>query len=672
MDDNVKNLLQKIKNVAETYQLSDKIVFNIAVNVYSKIYNSPNDFTEVLSELKKTIIYLRGFLGQENAINFATDLAIELSKIIRNKNLYVNPLPLTPKPLTSQQLYSSTPVSSQSSLPYSPFSGVKGYSIPPSPSGSGQEQIQLRSNQIEDVQFHINCFKNSFFSLDHSPMGTGKTFIASYLGKSMNFKNMIVICPNGLIETWKSFKVRFNLPISSYNNENLILSYDSLRGTTKSKSLKHGLLIRQGDEFYPSQILYDLVREGCFLVFDEYQKLKDTTTLTSKAATVIIAAFKHYYDSGSSSRVLLMSGTPFSKEDEVISFYKLTSICHTEKLSYYNPGTGEYILDGYAYEDIRSYFDRHFPGAVNKVLEIVSFSPDVKTLRSIIYKLYVNYIVPNFSYAMQQTEITFDLDAKNEFYDVSAERQPEVNELRNKLQKTVGNAEKGSVVKLSKQGLQEFIETMKKLEFIKIEPIIRNTIRILQTVPHSKVFIVANFTSTLKILYEKLAAYNPLALKGGVNVADRAARVNAFNEPNDNNRLIIANIKVASLGLSLHDTNGGFPRFAFIFPNFSFIDSYQAIFRVYRTGTMSQPHVTFVYLKDTPQEEKILDSYARKSTVTKEITETNLKFPGDFPNVYSQELNPYYVPYDYIEDEEPEAAPLLSLNDIQNLRINEL
>lgn len=112
------------------------------------------------------------------------------------------------------------------------------------------------------------------------------------------------------------------------------------------------------------------------------------------------------------------------------------------------------------------------------------------------------------------------------------------------------------------------------------------------------VVIFVNFSDTLKTLSVVLDC-NCL-IHGEQTLAERDENIAAFNSNSE--RILIANIKSGSAGISLHDTVGGFKRVSIISPSWSAQDIIQVLGRIYRAGIKSDALQILLYCEGTIEE----------------------------------------------------------------------
>ena len=197
-----------------------------------------------------------------------------------------------------------------------------------------------------------------------------------------------------------------------------------------------------------------------------------------------------------------------------------------------------------------------------------------------------------------ETQITaqpYTVDKKRE---IEIEReysviQKELDRLRDKKDKDKMNV----LVKILRS--QQKIELLKAPLFVELaNDFLENKFSIV---------IFVNYTQTLKLISKML---NTTCLIWGEQTGDERDK-NIRNFMENKERVIICNIKAGSVGLSLHDVQGGHPRVSLISPTWSSIDLTQALGRIHRAGGKSKSLQRIVYVANTV-EERIADKVQKK------------------------------------------------------------
>lgn len=476
-----------------------------------------------------------------------------------------------------------------------------------------QMEFSLKENQKQHVVNLINILKRNLWAIDLSVMGSGKTFTSSYIAKYFKFTNVVIVCPVSVQDTWYNMKLNYKLPIFR------LLSYETLRGNTETE-LKHGLLIRNSeDNFSATPLLEDLIKTGTLFIFDEFQKTKNITFNHYAIQTIIwsIENYKNSDNKSTKSRILLLSGTPFDKKKQVVDFLRMVGVIRHRNL--YDKLLNKRInIQGFGLEQLIHFCLKIDYNATVNIINTINFSTN--EAHNICFILYTKIIQKHLTSTMSSPVISVDIDIKNGYYNISSERTMQYKQILDYL--------------LSENDfrLSKFNNYLYTIEHIKIEIFVRETYNILNSIKNAKVVIFFNFKNTLKIVSSLLSSFNPLVLEGDILKKDRIDIIKQFQEKNTKHRLLLSNLVVGSLGIDLDDTEGNFPRYVFISPNFNSMAIHQATHRFYRTNTKSTPHIRIVYIQNEKREDIILNILDNKKTVLKETLQQQLNviFPGEY------------------------------------------
>jgi hypothetical protein len=489
------------------------------------------------------------------------------------------------------------------------------------------ERIVLKEQQGP----HIERMKKILFKhnvgLDLSALGSGKTFSSSQLSLDLGFKNIIIACPVSIESKWSSMK-KYGVKITH------IMSYQALR-SVKNKTPKHGLLDRIDTYDQESKMsftffeatpkLIDMIKEGTLLILDEAQHIKNKNDQFLACQAII----KAINNQSTSSRVLLLSGTPIDKEEQAINILQMLRIIRSTKL--YNYNREESRLTLYGAKELTNYCMYIDPVKTERFIK--SHPWRTETVMHNCYLLFQEIVKPAISSAMPSPPL--EIDCKNGYYKI----EPEAD--RKDLMKAIAELhsslmfdERRDTINYSQSSFGAITRSLKKIELAKIRSMARVAIDVLESDPNSKVGLFATYVESLNILQDLLSDYKPLRLDGSVNKEKRQDLINKFQEGNLKHRLIIANMQVASTGIDLDDKFGQFPRYAFAIPKYNILDMHQLTRRFVRLDSKSNPIFRFFYGKSSRKETSILSALARKTTVLKDtlegFIEGGVKFPGDY------------------------------------------
>lgn len=505
--------------------------------------------------------------------------------------------------------------------------------------------FSLLPTQVGHVAKLQAILEESSFALDFSSLGSGKTYTGSHIALQLGFKNVVVICPVSVQSKWREMQEKYNVPVQ----ENM--SFCGVR-SVKNKQPKHGLLHRRDytveieqdsskrymdkTDFTPTPKLMQMIDEGLLLIIDEMQHLKNVTSQFAACQALISAIVSNFEDGNRKSRVMLLSGSPIDKHEQVITLFRTLRIMRQPQLCKYNIGNREMELRGI--QDIINYCQRVDPAATEYMLQQHNYwRIGEYYMRALSYSLFQTVIKPRCSSAMPPPQLGGSLAKFNAFYRVD---DPEDNE---KITGAVGALE-GAVHFKKDTGdisfgdgtssLNALTSALVRIETAKTSTFIRAAREHLEKHPSSKVAVMTNYSATLNTMKEALAEYQPLVLEGKTPTHSRKGIIDKFQQADLTYRLLIGNCMVCSTGIDLDDKDGSFPRLALLSPSYSTMTHYQLGHRFCRMDTKSDATVHMVFAKHC-HELPVLNALARKGGVMRETTpeqaEAGVVFPGEFP-----------------------------------------
>lgn len=133
------------------------------------------------------------------------------------------------------------------------------------------------------------------------------------------------------------------------------------------------------------------------------------------------------------------------------------------------------------------------------------------------------------------------------------------------------------------------------------------------------VAVFVNFKRTLKKLIKLLDT--KCVIYGDQSPERREKNIQKFQTNKE--RVILCIMQAGGQSISLHDTDGDYPRVSIISPSFSSIDLVQALGRIYRAGTKSPAMQRIVFIAKTCEED-ICDKIQDKIQFTNTINDNDL------------------------------------------------
>jgi len=494
------------------------------------------------------------------------------------------------------------------------------------------KELVLRPWQTEWAHRAHNILLRNHGYIDTSRMGSGKTYVLMWLASAKQFGfRLIIICPVIMIDVWKRTAIEYDVPVLD------IISYQSLR-SQKGHQPKHGFLNRYDNitdggtrqvSFVASAAYLELVNQGVMIVCDEVQNIKNASA-QYKACNALI---RPILSAGGHSRFALLSGTPFDKEEHAVNLLKLIGYIRAHRLYTYVRETKELVLEG-----MQELIDACMFINAEDTNRVLAEIPPVKSKMNLLcYTLYIRVIKTNISGAMPApTTIVGRFDVKNGFYNMTGERAQELQDAINQLADATRFNEATGMTDMRTDNIGAVTTALVRTENAKVYDFARVANLILTASPNNKLIISVNYTSSIEGLKDTLFRFRPVILNGKLTGPKKSAVVLKFNT-DPNCRLLIMNTAVGGVGISLHDTDGNYPRYMLMSPSYKLIQDTQAAGRIWRDGTLSDATVRMFYGKgEGARETGILSALARKSQVLRGTLETDvtnqLILPGDYEN----------------------------------------
>lgn len=496
-------------------------------------------------------------------------------------------------------------------------------------------QVILHDYQITHANKLIEILKNSYFAIDLSPLGTGKTYVSTFIYlENDKYTNILTISPTSVNVKWIELKKDYEIP----NMTNL--TYKSLIGT-KNNSPNCGLIIRND---YDDKVIYsvspvfkNLAKSGLLLIIDEFQNIKNDSLQKDVCHEMI----KYIKEKTKTSRVLLLSGSPMDKNSQVVQFFKTINVMKSERLASFDIGyfrqTQQMRMIWEGMDEIVNFCIKC---PIKKELYIEeNHHLNVIRLNKKCFELFLDEIKPNYSSSMLIIPSKYKINKYNGFYNCSKEQKilldKGLNLLNNYLNPNIENGNQRNQrnqMNILTKGLL-IVETSKIPLFVRLikDEFDKN--------PNKKIVVSCNFSETIIDLEKQLSDYSPLVLNGSKTTKERTIILKKFQDNTTDFRLLIGNIKVINSGIDLDDKFGNMPRTCFVSPSYGTIDLYQLSHRFLRSlDTKSDTNLFVCYLNSNNDrsisEKKLLDAINKKGNIMKKITleqhEQGVIFPCDF------------------------------------------
>jgi superfamily II DNA or RNA helicase len=425
------------------------------------------------------------------------------------------------------------------------------------------ELYQNQKIHVENLRKSLEKYSRV---LDTSETGTGKTYTSVFVCKQENLIPFI-ICPKIVIYNWK--KVLNNAEIkkyfiTSYEKFHNLKYHDEQNIEHEFKLIKKKKIKKDNEniisyEYDESVDIED--NKNKIIIYDEVHKCKNINTINSKIL-LELTKIKNI-------KLLLLSATLLDRHTYFIHVGYVLKI-------YDSVQKGRMWLNNI----IKKY------GHGNEAYGIFMSINNIYASRMKLIDCLGDNIFQNDIYTRCEKMDSWELIEKE---------YENINIIVKQLQE---NKKKANV-------LSRILFCRQQIELLKIPTFIKLTNEYIEN--GNSVVIFVNFTQTLLNLATELNT--DCICYGGISEVLINKNINDFVE--NKKRVIICNIKKSTIGISLHDTIGNFPRISLISPTWSAIELLQAFGRIYRSGIKSHSKQYILFCSNT-YEEKIAENIKAK------------------------------------------------------------
>jgi hypothetical protein len=503
------------------------------------------------------------------------------------------------------------------------------------------QPLNLRTHQVTHYQRIIDILSRFSFFVDGSEMGTGKTYVTAAVAITLKLPT-IVVCPVAARKIWRDVFQTHGVTTYNLPETGGIISYESLR-SKKGYQPKHGLLTRDDTGttpiFYPTTLFVQLVQAGVLVIFDECQKLKNNGNQNAAAKALI----RQVYAIGGKSRIALLSGSVLDKEVHAINFLRMVGFITSRNL--YSKVRGEIRLEGI--QDLYNWARRINAQATDTFISSNLSPNNSREAVTHVFDLFTSVIKPGVMSIMPRPNYNGMKDIKNGHY--LLEREDDIDYQRGicQLADAVRYDPYRELVFQTKDSMGAVTLALITIQTAKMRCIARLSREELAKEPVNesaerlfpKVILYADYYEVIDFLLQELQQYNPLELTGRLSEGVRNTNISLFQEHNSSYRLMIANPLVGGVAVSLHDTDGHFPRIMYIMPGYRINEIHQATGRIFRDGLIGTAKIRFVYglSSSSLKETNILTAMARKGETMKRVHHEQSEYGMKFANEYEDE-----------------------------------
>jgi superfamily II DNA or RNA helicase len=459
----------------------------------------------------------------------------------------------------------------------------------------------LLDYQFEHYNKILTSIKKHSRALDASDTGTGKTYVTVRICKELRLIPF-VICPKSVVTSWIKVLKQFGFESNNY----FVTTYDQLAISD---------YVKEKDSEYTwnfeSNINFTGDKKKRFLfIYDEAHKCKNKNTINSKI--MLDLASKPV-------KILLLSATIIDKPLYFIPFGIVLGLYKS-------------VQDGI--EWMSRIISSKAPNPLLPIHKILF--PDYASRMRIddtvgVFKnnkiLFEGIQMKNY-YEIEQKydKLTALLEEnkKNKRKQEKKDKELKDKKAKEKKEKEEEDEEDLDIIidmnKINKKDLivedlydrgdvSDNTESDKKegsigriqrirqeIELLRIDAIYELTVKYLNE--NKSVAIFVNFTKTTEELSRRLGT--KCIIWGAQSLKERSKSIDDFCT--DKSRVIICNIQCSSTGISLHDTNGTYPRVSIISPTWSAQDLIQVLGRIHRAMGKTDCVQQILFCKGTIEE----------------------------------------------------------------------
>jgi len=394
----------------------------------------------------------------------------------------------------------------------------------------------LFPKQSTAADFFIGVLNKGISTIDTSSVGTGKTVVASYIAKELG-RPVAVICPKSVIPSWERELEEFGVdPL-------FVLNYEKIRTGNTDYMSKRG-----------KKIMKWHLPEDTLIFMDEIHKAKGPYTQNSQ---LLISLVNQGYLVHGMSATACEDPTEMRAIGYMLGLHSLNK-SEGGKRSWYswmlNYGCLQDQWKNWTLRSRKKLEDvkNNIYGITGHKLTVEDFPDSFRDNRVFVEPI-------QFSAPSKIIKAYEDLGVTPDIVEHFVEHG------------TVEDSDFDIVNILKARMLAESYKAMDLVDMA-----------IDYTIQGYSVVIFVNFKDTIDAICNKLDCGR---IDGGQTLNERQLVIDNFQ--NDKTRILAVNIAAGGTGLSLHDTQGKYPRVSLISPSFSAKNHLQVLGRIHRNGAKS-------------------------------------------------------------------------------------
>ena len=396
---------------------------------------------------------------------------------------------------------------------------------------------------------------------DQSETGTGKSYVAAWIAKTLN-SPIVIVCPKIMIPAWKKVLQHFSL------KAHLVINYEKvIRGNTEHLSFK------DGRDSVPEDYIINFPKNS-LVILDEVHKCK---AATSKNCDFLIKLKMDGY------KLMLLSASSATNPLEMKAFGFATTLHNLVNYNQFLTSTGAYIHRGRMHVDIAG------QRSINSMTDIHNRLFNLYNVSSRMTRKMFGDIFPDNHIMAECFDMGKNTDKINSVY---LQMEAELAELE---ESSLNYSQHHFAILTKARRMAELLKVPTMIEMIEdwydegISPV-----------------VFVNYTDTVEAIEKQLNKKRKFdgtiaRIVGGQSEKERQSDIDLFNS--DKKRIMIANLAAGNAGISLHDLNGNFARGSIISPSYSAINLLQALGRIHRANGKTKCIQKIMFAAGTVEED---------------------------------------------------------------------
>lgn len=480
------------------------------------------------------------------------------------------------------------------------------------------QRIALFRYQVTHKKLMVEGLAENICFLNASETGTGKTYKTLSLAES-DRRPLFVICPKSMLLEWYILALQHRVEILAIcNYETLIrgkmyeyradANLENMPRVDCPYLKKVETKKAKGKKEKSTSFVWQNLPARTLIVFDEAHYCKNVGTQRTSILTGAYDYAHHPENRWRAVRILLLSATIIEKKDNLRPFM--------------------YVL-GYA----KNPKDKTIVDSVD--FSVRSFGKKLKTERRMTRA------------TMREARAALNDDHHSDTRTKMFRLDEEARNKIEKLCKEIRDILLASKEKKPKNHLAQRIALRQQIEALKLGILFEELKK--RRAEGYSVVIFVNFKQSLAALQtlitEQMAHEKFAVIIGGQSAAERLKQIESFQ--NGECDVMLSMIGAGGVGISLHDTKGGRPRYSLISPPESATQTIQILGRLDRIGAKTNSVQRIIFVSDTI-EDKIASSLEKKMQTIGDLNDAD----GDADNLFLYEVYHEYEPKDSTIDDQ--------------------